>query len=71
MDADTGIMYAKGPAHAIMKTEEALFLTQQNIAMMSTEKLNDLKAIIMTKGDVKIIAFRSFNFSVDIMAMFC
>mmetsp|Transcript_45235 Transcript_45235/g.50342 ORF Transcript_45235/g.50342 Transcript_45235/m.50342 type:complete len:279 (+) Transcript_45235:189-1025(+) len=53
IDADTGIMYAKGPGHAIMKTEEALFRDEKNIAMMSNEDLNALKALVLTKGDVK------------------
>jgi len=53
MDPITGVMYAKGDAHSIMKTKEAIFIHQENIALMTNDELNGLKAIIMTSGDVK------------------
>jgi len=52
MDADTGIMYAKG-THTIMKTEEALFRSTMNIAMLSNKELDGLVNLIPTQGDVK------------------
>jgi len=54
MDPITGVMYAKGAAHSvIMKTSPATFIHQENIALMTNEELDGLKAIIMTSGDVK------------------
>jgi len=57
MDPITGVMYAKGSDAAhhsiIMKTKEAIFIHQENIALMTNDELNGLKAIIMTSGDVK------------------
>merc|ERR1719162_2627575 len=53
MDVDTGIMYAKGDAHNIMKTEEATSRSEKNIANMSNKELDRLMNVIMTQGDVK------------------
>jgi len=54
MDPITGVMYAKGAAHSvIMKTSPATFIHQENIALMTNDELDGLKAIIMTSGDVK------------------
>merc|ERR1719157_497905 len=53
VDPLSGIAYAKGSAHSIMKTEEAKFVHDIRVAKLSNKELDGLKGIIMTSGDVK------------------
>jgi len=53
MDPVSGIMYATGDAHSVMKTEEAESRSNTGIAGMTNEQLDILKAILPGTGDVK------------------